>query len=85
MSLIGPRPGLPREVLQYDGRAKRRLTVKPGCGGPWQSGGRSDSTFEGMVEYDLWMGITGKSPTGLIGSRVLAALASEMIGFTSGE
>lgn len=53
MSLIGPRPGLPREVLQYDGRAKRRLTVKPGCGGPWQSGGRSDSTFEGMVEYDL--------------------------------
>ena len=54
MSLIGPRPGLPREVLQYDGRAKRRLTVKPGCGGPWQSGGRSDSTFEGMVEYDLW-------------------------------
>ena len=53
MSLIGPRPGLPKEALQYSERAKRRLTVKPGCGGPWQSGGRSDSTFEGMIDYDL--------------------------------
>ena len=53
MSLIGPRPGLPKETLQYSERAKRRLTVKPGCGGPWQSGGRSDSTFEGMIDYDL--------------------------------
>lgn len=53
MSLIGPRPGLPNEVVQYDERAKRRLRVKCGCGGPWQSGGRSDSTFDGMVDYDL--------------------------------
>lgn len=53
MSLIGPRPGLPQEVVQYDERAKRRLTVKPGCGGAWQAGGRSDSTFEGMIDLDL--------------------------------
>ena len=53
MSLIGPRPGLPREVAQYDGRAKRRLAVKPGCGGAWQVGGRSDSSFEAMVGLDL--------------------------------
>ncbi|WP_206214562.1 sugar transferase [Adlercreutzia sp. ZJ242] len=53
MSLIGPRPGLPAEVLQYDERAKRRLTVKPGCGGPWQVGSRSDGTFEEMVDLDL--------------------------------
>ena len=53
MSLIGPRPGLPGEVLQYDARAMRRLTVKPGCGGTWQAGERSDSTFEGMVDADL--------------------------------
>lgn len=53
MSLIGPRPGLPVEVIQYDERAKRRLTVKPGCGGAWQAGGRSDSTFEGMIDADL--------------------------------
>ena len=51
--MIGPRPGLPQEVVQYDERAKRRLTVKPGCGGAWQAGGRSDSTFEGMIDLDL--------------------------------
>lgn len=53
MSLIGPRPGLPREVVQYDERAKRRLVVKPGCGGAWQTSGRSDVGFERMVELDL--------------------------------
>lgn len=53
MSLIGPRPGLPREVIQYDERARRRLVVKPGCGGVWQAGLRSDSTFDGMVDLDL--------------------------------
>ena len=53
MSLIGPRPALPCEVVQYDARAMRRLTVKPGCGGAWQVGERSDSTFAGMVEADL--------------------------------
>lgn len=53
MSLIGPRPGLPREVVQYDERAKRRLTVKAGCGGAWQAAERSDSTFGGMVDFDL--------------------------------
>lgn len=53
MGLIGPRPGLPREVALYDGRAVRRLTVKPGCGGAWQTSGRSDVGFECMVELDL--------------------------------
>lgn len=53
MSLIGPRPGLPREVVQYDEHAKRRLVVKPGCGGAWQTSGRSDVGFDRMVELDL--------------------------------
>ena len=53
MSLIGPRPALPVEVISYDERAKRRLTVKPGCGGAWQAGNRSDSTFDEMVTLDL--------------------------------
>ncbi len=53
MSLIGPRPALPSEVMQYDGRTMWRLAVKPGCGGAWQAGERSDSTFEGMVDADL--------------------------------
>lgn len=53
MTLIGPRPGLPCEVVQYDQRAMQRLTVKPGCGGAWQAGDRSDSTFEGMIDCDV--------------------------------
>ena len=53
MSLIGPRPALPREVVQYDERAMRRLRVKPGCGGAWQASTRSDSSFEEMVDLDL--------------------------------
>lgn len=53
MSLIGPRPGLPREVALYDERAMGRLVVKPGCGGAWQTSGRSDVGFGRMVEMDL--------------------------------
>lgn len=53
MSLVGPRPALPKEVVQYDARAMRRLAVKPGCGGAWQVSGRSDSSFAEMVDLDL--------------------------------
>lgn len=53
MSLIGPRPALPSEVVQYGRCAMQRLTVKPGCGGEWQTSGRSDVGFERMVELDL--------------------------------
>lgn len=54
MSLIGPRPALPKEIIQYDERAMQRLRVKPGCGGAWQVSTRSDSSFEEMVDLDLW-------------------------------
>lgn len=53
MSLIGPRPGLPREVIRYDNHAKQRLVVKSGCGGAWQVSDRSDSTFDEMIDLDL--------------------------------
>lgn len=53
MSLIGPRPALPNEVVKYDERAMKRLAVKSGCGGAWQAGERSDSTFGAMVSLDL--------------------------------
>ena len=53
MTLIGPRPGLRREAVQYDERAMQRLTVKPGCGGAWQAGDRSDATFDEMIGMDL--------------------------------
>lgn len=53
LSCVGPRPPLPSEVAQYDARAMRRLSVKPGLTGYWQVRGRSDTGFEEMVDMDL--------------------------------
>lgn len=53
MSLVGPRPPLPEEVMRYDNRIRRRLLVKPGMTGLWQVSGRQDSSFDDYVRYDL--------------------------------
>ena len=53
MSIVGPRPALPREVALYPPRAYFRLSVKPGITGIWQVAGRADISFEKMVEMDL--------------------------------
>ena len=53
MSLVGPRPPLPREVASYAQDAKRRLLVKPGLTGLWQISGRSDLTWEESIRLDL--------------------------------
>ncbi|MGW9264137.1 sugar transferase [Gordonia terrae] len=53
MSLVGPRPPLPEEVEQYDGRVARRMLVKPGMTGLWQVSGRSDLSWEESVRLDL--------------------------------
>lgn len=53
MSVVGPRPPLPAEVVAYDGTVLRRLYIKPGITGPWQVGGRSDLTWEESVRLDL--------------------------------
>jgi exopolysaccharide biosynthesis polyprenyl glycosylphosphotransferase len=53
MSVVGPRPPLPREVLQYNGDVKRRLLVKPGVTGMWQVNGRSDLPWDESVRLDL--------------------------------
>ncbi|KIP20462.1 putative colanic biosynthesis UDP-glucose lipid carrier transferase [Anoxybacillus ayderensis] len=53
MSLVGPRPPLPREVEQYTEYDKQRLLVTPGCTGLWQVSGRSNVGFKEMVELDL--------------------------------
>ncbi len=54
MSLVGPRPPLPREVESYTEYHKQRLSVVPGCTGLWQVSGRSSVGFETMVELDLF-------------------------------
>ncbi|MBP3041338.1 sugar transferase [Bacillaceae bacterium Marseille-Q3522] len=53
MSLVGPRPPLPREVEKYTTYDMQRLTVTPGCTGLWQISGRSSVGFAKMVELDL--------------------------------
>lgn len=53
MSLVGPRPPLPYEVVLYSERARRRLECKPGITGLWQVSGRCLTTFEEMVELDI--------------------------------
>ncbi|MBA3926323.1 sugar transferase [Listeria rustica] len=53
MSLVGPRPPLKREVVEYSVRDYRRLSVTPGCTGLWQVSGRNDVSFAEMVNLDL--------------------------------
>ena len=53
MSLVGPRPALPREVSTYSDSQRERLAVLPGLTGLWQVSGRSDLSFDRSVELDL--------------------------------
>jgi lipopolysaccharide/colanic/teichoic acid biosynthesis glycosyltransferase len=53
MSLVGPRPALPREVENYTQEHRRRLGVCPGLTCIWQVSGRGDVPFEQQVQMDI--------------------------------
>lgn len=53
MSLIGPRPLPVAEALQIKNKNRRRVSMKPGMTGLWQVSGRSNTTYERMIELDL--------------------------------
>jgi len=53
MTLVGPRPALPREVALYSAGDRRRLEAKPGITCIWQVSGRSDIPFDEQVELDI--------------------------------
>jgi lipopolysaccharide/colanic/teichoic acid biosynthesis glycosyltransferase len=53
MSLVGPRPPLPEEFLDYTERERQRLLVKPGVTCIWQVSGRSDLDFHTWIDMDL--------------------------------
>ena len=79
MSLVGPRPPLPREVATYDVEAHRRLRVRPGMTGLWQVSGRSDLTWSEAIRLDLYyvdnwsmmqdVSILAKTFSAVMGSR----------------
>lgn len=54
MSIVGPRPGIPREVEQYDDYARQRLIVTPGLSCYWQiQPNRNELSFAEWVELDV--------------------------------
>lgn len=53
MSVVGPRPPVPREVALYTAADRRRLAVKPGITCIWQVSGRAEIDFSGQVQLDV--------------------------------
>ena len=53
MSLVGPRPSLPKEVAQFEDWMHRRLEVKPGLTCYWQVSGRNNIDFEDWMKLDI--------------------------------
>lgn len=53
MSVVGPRPALPREVLTYAPEQRERLIGRPGLTCTWQVSGRAEIPFEQQVTLDV--------------------------------
>lgn len=53
MSIVGPRPSLPKEVTQFDNWMLRRLDVKPGLTCYWQVEGRNHIEFTEWMKLDV--------------------------------
>ena len=53
MSLVGPRPSLPKEVKKFKPWMKKRLNVKPGLTCYWQVSGRNSIGFEEWMKLDI--------------------------------
>ncbi|RMC97674.1 sugar transferase [Clostridium autoethanogenum] len=53
MSLVGPRPNLPKEVAKFTSQQKVKLLAKPGLTCYWQVMGRSNVDFEEWIRLDL--------------------------------
>jgi lipopolysaccharide/colanic/teichoic acid biosynthesis glycosyltransferase len=54
MTLVGPRPALPKEVEDYEPHFLQRQTVPPGLTGLWQVSGRANVPFRRWMAMDLW-------------------------------
>jgi lipopolysaccharide/colanic/teichoic acid biosynthesis glycosyltransferase len=54
MSLVGPRPCIPYEYELYEPRHRRRFEAVPGLTGLWQVSGKNRTTFEEMIDLDIY-------------------------------
>ncbi len=53
MSLVGPRPPIPKEVEKYERWQRRRLSMRPGITCIWQVSGRNEIDFDEWMKLDL--------------------------------
>jgi len=53
MSLVGPRPIVRDEIGYYSDRYCYYISVRPGLTGEWQTSGRSDTSYEARVNFDV--------------------------------
>lgn len=54
MSLVGPRPAIPNEVVHFDAELRARESVRPGITGLWQVEGRDNPSFAAYRRFDLF-------------------------------
>jgi exopolysaccharide production protein ExoY len=53
MSIVGPRPCIPYEYVQYSPTQRQRFGSAPGLTGLWQVSGKNRTTFEEMIRLDV--------------------------------
>ena len=76
MTLIGPRPTLPEQVVHYSSHQRRRLEVRPGLTGYAQVKGRNSITWPERIELDIWY-IDNR--TVLLDLRILVATVRNLV------
>jgi lipopolysaccharide/colanic/teichoic acid biosynthesis glycosyltransferase len=76
MSLIGPRPTLPEQVIHYSERQHGRHAVRPGLTGWAQVNGRNSIPWPERIELDLWY-IEHRSVA--LDLRILARTAARLV------
>jgi hypothetical protein len=76
MSLIGPRPTLPEQVVHYSGRQRGRLAVRPGLTGWAQVRGRNSLSWPERIELDLWY-VANRSL--LLDLRILGLTVAQLV------
>src|SRR5205823_7911606 len=54
MSLVGPRPCLPNEFVNYQPWQRERVNGLPGLTGLWQVNGKNKTTFNEMIKMDVF-------------------------------